>query len=130
MLRTRVSGIVSLVVALILSASSIAVASPSTSARQQDTQPLNIGVLGPFDGPTAQGVTLAVQRISALGPVTTPDGTSYSLQVVAADVNTAQEVTAAVDKLKQSNVVAIFGPDDDSLAVDSLPALQAAGIPV
>src|SRR5260221_2312163 len=104
-------------------------ATPSL-AKSQTPQVLNIGVIGAFDSPTAEGVALAVQRISRLGPLTTPDGKAYTLAVVTADATTPQEVFDALTKLKQSNVVAIFGPDDDALAQASLAALTGAGVPV
>jgi len=115
-----------LVVALIASVSQLAIASPP----RQNPKILNIGVIGPFDGPTALGVTLAVQRVSSLGPLTTPDGTAYTLGVMTADASKPEEVTGAITRLKASGVVAIFGPDDDKLTQDTMPALQAAGIPI
>src|SRR5262249_902140 len=115
-----------LVMALIASVSQLAIASPP----KQNPKMLNIGVIGAFDSPTALGVTLAVQRVSSLGPLTTPDGTQYTLGVITADATKPDEVTGAITKLKASSVVAIFGPDDDKLTKDSMPALQAAGIPI
>ncbi len=115
-----------LIVALIAFVTPLALAAPYRQTRPT----LNIGVIGPFDGPTAEGVTLALQRFSAQGVFTTPDGTSYTLAVITADATTAQEVTDAITKLKNDHVIAIFAPDDDKLVVDSMPALQAAGIPV
>ena len=101
-----------------------------TASPRQNRQPLNIGVIGPFDGPTAEGVTLALRRFSAQGEFTTPDGVSYTLSVITADANTPQQVTEAITELKKNNVVAIFGPSDDKLVEDSMSALQAAAIPV
>ncbi len=114
------------IVALIALVTPLALAAPHTQTRQT----LNIGVIGPFDGPTAEGVTLALQRFSAQGIFTTPDGTSYTLSVITADATTAQEVTDAITKLKKDNVIAIFAPDDDKLVEQSMAALQAAGVPV
>ena len=74
------------------------------------SQTLNIGVIGPFDGPTAEGVTLALQRFSAQGPFTTPDGATYTLAVITADATTPQEVSTAITQLKRQNAIAIFGP--------------------
>src|SRR3984893_17726460 len=91
---------------------------------------LNIGVIDPFDGPTAERVTLPFQRFMAQGPFTTPDGTSYALNVVTADAATPKLVADAVTQLKRSNVVAIFAPNDDQFVEQSLPVLQAAGVPI
>src|SRR5258708_2461418 len=119
--------VATLIVALIVSATMLA--SPTARANQTP-QPLAIGVIGAFDGPTAQGVTLAVQRLSALGPITSPDGVSYTLSVETANATSPDEVNSAIDQLKKSNVVAIFGPDDDKLVADSLATLKGAGVPV
>src|SRR5438128_752041 len=101
MQRFRVSfAILAIVVALI--AAVLPLASPSL-ARSQTPQVLNIGVIGTFDSPSAEGVALAIQRISRLGPLTTPDGKAYTLAVVTADATTPQEVFDALTKLKQSN---------------------------
>jgi ABC-type branched-subunit amino acid transport system substrate-binding protein len=124
-----ISTVALILVAFLISITSFVLASPR-SALVQAPQPLNIGVIGPDDGPTAFGVRLAVQRINAVGPVTGPDGTAYSLAVVTADAGNAADVGNAITTLKKSNVVAIFGPDDDKLAVDSLSALGGAGVPV
>ncbi len=101
-----------------------------TTAKAQNPQALNIGVIGPFDGPTAQGVSLAIERINGQGPITGPNGVTYAVSVIAADAQTPDEVTTALSQLKQNNVVAIFGPDDDRLAAASLSALSSAGVPV
>src|SRR4029453_6818809 len=97
---------------------------------KQVQQSLNIGVIGPFDGPTAEGVTLALQRFSAQEPFSTPDGTRYTLSVITADATTPQQVTDAITELKKNNVIAIFAPNNDKLVEDSMAALQAAGIPI
>lgn len=114
-------------VALLISISSLVLASPRSA---QTSQPLNIGVIGPADGPTALGVTLAAQRINAAGGITGPDGTVYTLAVVTANAGNAPDVGNAITTLKKSNTVAIFGPDDDKLVLDSLSALNGAGVPV
>ena len=127
MLRKKSAIVVAtLIVALIAFVTPLALA----STPRQTRQPLNIGVIGPFDGPTAEGVTLALQRFSAQGVFTTPDGASYTLSVITADANTPQQVADAITDLKKNNVIAIFGPNDDKLVEDSMSALQAAGIPV
>src|SRR5258706_667078 len=115
--------------ALLISVSSSILAAPRHAAGQAP-QILNIAVIGAADGPTALGVTLAVQRINAAGAVAAPDGTAYTLTVVTAGASNAADVGNAITTLKKSNVVAIFGPDDDALAVSSLDALNGAGVPV
>ncbi len=119
-----------LIIALLASLTSLIFASPLKSAGMQTPQTLNIGVIGPFSGPTAQGVSLAIERITASGPVSGPGGVVYNPAVVAVDAKTRDEVGNAIKQLKQSNVVAIFGPDDDRLAVQSNSALSDAGVPV
>src|SRR5258706_4519857 len=116
-------------IALLISVSSSILASPRHAAAQAP-QIINIGVIGEADGPTALGVTLAVQRINAAGSVTAPDGTAYTLAVVTAGASNAADVGNAITTLKKGNVAAIFGPDDDALAVSSLDALNGAGVPV
>src|SRR5947209_7638217 len=85
-------------VAMIATTSLAFASSPHTVPRQNNPQLLNIGVIGPFDGPTAQGVTLAVQRLSNIGPTITPDGTAYTPAVIAIDASTPEQVTSTVDK--------------------------------
>lgn len=119
-------GLVGFLVILIGLVTPQALAAP----RPQATQPINIGIIGSFDGATAQGVTLAIRRFSAQGPVTTPDGITHTLSVVTAEATTPDEVATAITQLKTNNVVAIFGPDDDQLVIDSLSALQGAGVPI
>src|SRR5579859_2106195 len=127
MIRTR-SAIVgaTMLVALMVVVAPLSLAAKSLQTRQ----PLNIGVIGPFDGPTAEGVTLALQRFSAQGVFTTPDGVGHTLSVITRDANTPQQVKDAITELKKNNVFAIFGPDDDTLVAASLPSLTAAGVPV
>jgi ABC-type branched-subunit amino acid transport system substrate-binding protein len=120
----------SLKVAILLVVLLLAQPLASIAQTTQLPQPLNIGVIGPANGPTAQGVILALLRFSAQGVFVTADGTSYALSVITADATTPQQVTEAIATLKKSNVVAIFGPDNDKLVMDSMNDLQAAGIPI
>jgi ABC-type branched-subunit amino acid transport system substrate-binding protein len=101
----------------------------ATSPRQGTTQ-IKIGIIGAPDGSTAQGVTLAVERVNAKGPFTVAGSTGNQLDVVAVPATNPDEVKGAIDKLKGSGVVAIFGPDDDTLAVKSADTLNASGLPV
>ncbi len=131
MVRYRSASVVLCVaVAVLASITSLAQASPPKWLAVQNPQALNIGVIGPFDGPTAQGVSLAVERLSASGPITGPGGATYTFTIVPADAKTPDAVASAVARLKDSQVVAIFGPDEDSLAAKSIDALNGAGVPV
>src|SRR5579859_4307030 len=131
MYRKRLAVVLALaLVVMSLSVVSLAADSRAVSAQSQTPQPLYFGVIGAADSPTALGVTLAVQRVSALGALTTPDGNSYTVKVVTADAANATDVANAITQLKKNNLAAIFGPDDDKLLTDSLPALQSAGVPV
>jgi ABC-type branched-subunit amino acid transport system substrate-binding protein len=130
MVRYR-SAIVVLAAAVtaLASLTSLVLASPK-ALPMQSSQTLTIGVIGSSDGPTAQGVSLAVERISASGPITGPGGATYTLAVMAVDAKTADDVANVVTQLKGSNAVAIFGPDDDGLAAKSIDTLTGAGVPV
>lgn len=97
-------------------------------ARAQ-AQTLPIGVIGDFDGQTALGVSLAIERLKATG-VTGPNGVSYEPTIVAVEGRTQDEVTNAITSLKSLGVVAIFGPEDDLVATASQAALSGAGVPV
>lgn len=115
-------------IALILIAL-IAIGVPVAGA-QQANPTVNVGVIGAFDGPTARGVALALQLANSSGGVTLPDGKRYDLTTIVAPARTAAEVAQAITALKNAGVVAIFGPDDDVLATQSLDALERAGLPV
>jgi type IV secretory pathway VirB2 component (pilin) len=109
MVRYRSASVVLCVaVAVLASITSSTLASPN-SLPMQNPQTVNIGVIGPFDGPTAQGVSLAVERISASGPISGPGGTTYTLTIVPADAKTPDAIGSAVARLKDSNVVTRFG---------------------
>jgi len=99
-------------------------------AARQAGQPLNIGVIGPYNGSTAEGVSLALKRFSSQSALTTPDGATHTLSVIAIDATTPQEVADAITTLKNNNVIAIFGPSDDQLVMDSMAVLQAAAVPI
>ena len=98
-------------------------------AAQEAAQTINIGVIGASDGSTAQGVSLAIEQANAIGPAILPDGRSYRFAVVFASARTPDEVSAVAARMAEVNVAAIFGPDDDALAVESAAALSAVGVP-
>src|SRR5260221_11945220 len=91
---------------------------------------LAMGVIGLPDSPTAFGVTLAIQRIKAQGPLTLPDGSEVTLNVTTQDAPTAADVGTAITELKKNNVIAIFGPDDDAVTPGSLQTLHTSSVPV
>jgi ABC-type branched-subunit amino acid transport system substrate-binding protein len=123
MLRRRFFvALVGLIMVAALAASPI-FAAPSPQAGQT----LTIGVIGAADGPTLRGVSLAVEQANAQG-VLLPDNTPVTLRVIAVDAG--DQVPAAIDQLRQANIVALFGPDNNATATSSLPALTAAGLPV
>lgn len=103
--------------------------SASWSTAAQAPKTLVLGVIG-VDSPTAHGVQLTVERFNARGNTVTPDGTAYRLEVQARDASNPNEVATAVTSLRQSNAIAIFGPDNDELAQASVNVLLGAGAPV
>ncbi len=123
--RKRITVVASLLVVVLL-ASVTVYAAPF----RQTPQELRIGVIGTFDSPTAQGISLAVERFNAKGPVNGPGNATYTLSVITADAKTADDVGNAIKQLKQSNAVAIFGPDDGPTLLAASAALKASGLPV
>src|SRR5690349_9557187 len=99
-LRKRIAVIASLLVVVLL-ASVSAYAAPF----RQTPQELRIGVIGAFDSPTAQGVSLAVERINARGPINGTNNATYTLSVITAEAATAEDVGNAINQLKQNNAV-------------------------
>ncbi len=102
----------------------------SVFAQAQGSKPLNIGIIGKLTNATAHGVELAVERFNQQGNITTPDGGVFKLTIIAQDAATADDVGNAITTLKNQGVVAIFGPDDATLALASLNTLNNAGVPV
>src|SRR5258708_10611645 len=119
-----------LVVALVISSVALVSFSGRTNAQNQTPTPLAIGVIGLPDSPTAFGVTLAIQRIKAQGPLTLPDGSEVTLNVTTQDAPTAADVGTAITELKKNNVIAIFGPDDDAVPLGTLQPLNTSTLPV
>lgn len=103
--------------------------SASGSSAAQTPKPLVLGVIG-IDSATAHGVQLAASRFNARGNTVTPDGTAYRVEVASRDASNPTEISAAIESLKQAGAVAIFGPDNDDLAIASANTLLGAGIPV
>lgn len=123
-LRWRALSVMALMTILALTATYTATARPG-----QTPQKLAVGVIGQSDGPTAQGIALALSHLPG-GTVTAPDGKPYVLDVQVAEAQNPADVKTAIDNLSQKNLVALFGPDDDALAVQSASILAGPGAPV
>ena len=94
------------------------------------SQPVfRIGVLDDERGPISNGARLAVQQINAGGGVRGADGTFFRLELVIQPIN-PDGLAAAVNNLRQSNIIAALGPRTNSEALNGLPALQSLGVPV
>jgi len=91
---------------------------------------INIGVIGTANSPTFRGVRLAVEQISRSGGASLPDGSRKPVGVIVVDAQTPDQVAAAINQLRVVGVTAIFGPDDEALAANSLATMSAAGVPV
>ena len=98
----------------------------------QEATTLRIGYLGPTDSYTANGAHLAMDQISSAGGITAPDGTNYRFELVPlATEPTAETFEVALNELLSEDLVAILGPDTNSLfTADTLDALVATGLPV
>ncbi|MBX3061527.1 MAG: ABC transporter substrate-binding protein [Anaerolineae bacterium] len=121
----RISLCLLIVSALLITAG----ASFPVQARQAEGTPLIIGVIGVEDSPTARGIQIAAQRLNARG-LFNIGGTGYTIQVLARPAATLDELTLAIAGLKESGAVAIFGPNEDSLAKAGNDLLAAAEVPV
>jgi len=119
--RRTLAGVVLLVLL------SMIISSPYLLIRAQ-SQIVTIGVIGPVDGSTLHGVSLAVDQVNAAN-MKLATGVVFNLSVAIVDAS-ADQVPAAVSQLKDRGVAAIFGPDDNSAAVRNLQAMSAAGIPI
>ncbi len=106
----------------------LALAAPAPQAATT----LRIGYLGPMTSDTANGAQLAMDQISAAGGITAPDGTNYRFELAAlATEPTAETLEVALNELLDQDLVAILGPDSNSLfTADTLDALVATGLPV
>lgn len=119
--------ILSAALILALAVTGWALAGGVLHTRAQGGQNISIGVMGGVASPTLRGVSLAVDQLNAQAP-TLPDGSPFSVTVVA--VEAGDQIQAAVNQLKGQGAVAIFGPDDDTLAAANGPVLSVAGVPI
>lgn len=119
-----------ILLALVLALAGIGV--PISGAQSQQAQPLNIGYLGAPGTAGANGAQLAIDQINSAGGFTAADGELYQVDLITlADDPSADSLPAAVSALAAQNIVAILGPDSDSvLTADNINLLDSTGIPV
>jgi ABC-type branched-subunit amino acid transport system substrate-binding protein len=128
-MRTNRLLVLLVVVGLLVSAFGMAAPLVGLATAQQAGDPLVLGVIGEVSGPTARGLEVAAMRLNASGPFRI-GAKSYVVTVSTKAASTVDELKAAIDDLKANGAVAIFGPDDDTLAKAGASALAEAGIPV
>lgn len=116
-------GLVALVLAVLPGQSGLA-------QQAQQVQTFSVGIIGPSDGPTAQGFALALEQANASGQLVLPDGQRFTLAAIVANARSPQEVATVVGQFRQSGIVAIFGPDDNLLMSQSFDTILGAGVPV
>lgn len=107
---------------LFTAAAALLAAAIGNPVRAQNT--IKLGVIGDEDSPTFRGVSLAVDEANQV------EGATVQYEVLTAPATTAEEVSTALDDLNEAEVLAIFGPDDDALAIAGLSSLATAGVPV
>lgn len=93
-----------------LSVALIAVLVPFSAATAQG-QPIIFGIIGSPNGSTFRGVRLALEQINQQGGALLPNGQRVGVSPAVAEARTAEEVIAAISRLEQIGVAAIFGPD-------------------
>lgn len=101
-------------------------------ARQDELPTIKIGYLGSPTSDLFNGISLAVAQINAAGGSVLPDNSEFNFELVIAEVNPddPNSVTLALQNLVNQDVVAIFGPDSDTLTIPNVPALSAAPVPI
>src|SRR5690606_5487494 len=88
-----------------------------------------IGVLAEPRSSLADGARLAVEQINNAGGVRGADGTVFRLDLAIQPL-TQETASAAIVALDQANVVAVIGPESNSLTADNLTALQSLNVPI
>lgn len=98
----------------------------------QSPNVLRIGYLGTADSDLAQGAQLAIDQINSLGGFTAADGNTYQLALgTLASPTTADSLASDLTALTAQNVIALLGPDDNSvLAANNDQILASTGLPV
>lgn len=88
---------------------------------------LRIGVIDFADGSMLKGALLAAEHINASGQISAADGTPISLTVVDTPPDNME---IAIANMKQSNAIAVIGPETDDLLSNYISQLQALNIPI
>ncbi|MBA3870163.1 MAG: hypothetical protein H0X30_13545, partial [Anaerolineae bacterium] len=88
-----------------------------------------IGVLDDQQGHIANGARLAVHDINALGGVRGADGTQFQLELIVQPIS-GTNITNTIASLRDASLIAVLGPESDSVVKDNLAALQALNVPV
>jgi ABC-type branched-subunit amino acid transport system substrate-binding protein len=119
-----------LLAALVIAVSAIPLAGASPAA--QGGSVLRIGYLGPPGTETANGAQLAIDQINAIGGITAPDGTIYTLELVTLDaIPTVDTIGEAANTLVGEDATVILGPDDNAqITPDTIAALTATRRPI
>ncbi len=79
-------------------------------------QPVIFGVIGATNSSTFRGVRLALEQVNQRGGVQLPNGQRVGVSPAVAEARTQEEVIAAISRLEQIGVAAIFGPDSPAFA--------------
>lgn len=110
---------------------SIGVFAPTSADAQAQSQAIfRIGYLGSPTDDFAQGVELAISQINTSGGTIAFDNREYTYELVYAEVNSAEDVSGAINDLVLQQVVAIFGPTDDTITITSAAELSSAPVPI
>ena len=110
---------------------SISIGAPtSVNAQAQSQAIFRIGYLGSPTDDFARGVELAISQINDSGGTIAFDNREYTYELVYTDIASAADVSGAINDLVLQQVVAIFGPTDDTIALNSAAELSSAPVPV
>ena len=88
---------------------------------------LRIGVIDFADGSMLKGALLAAEHINASGQISAADGSAISLTVVDTPPDNME---IAIANMRQSNAIAVIGPQTDSLLSTYMSQLQALDVPI
>ncbi|PJF34858.1 MAG: hypothetical protein CUN49_13510 [Candidatus Thermofonsia Clade 1 bacterium] len=98
-----------------ISVALIALSLPLLSISAQG-QPVIFGIIGAPNSSTFRGVRLALEQVNQRGGVALPNGQRVGVSPAVAEARTQEEVIAAISRLEQIGVSAIFGPDSPGFA--------------
>ena len=88
---------------------------------------LRIGVIDFADGSILKGALLAAEHINASGQLRAAEGSAIQLIVV---VTSPDNMEIAVANMRQSNAIAVIGPESDDLLSTYMSQLQALDVPI